>query len=174
MVDRCFNGPFLCSYLVNPLGLSPHRRGWQRVEVDDRADQLQPPILPGRHLIERRVGHRRHQVRRDLDGVQLAQVRLDPARAQTSGVERDDLLVEDREDNVAFPRLFGVQTRGSEDADVREVRMADRYASDYVRRWGLLAYGSTGEWGSWRTLCAGASVAGLFSAFGESIGWGRV
>jgi hypothetical protein len=50
---------------------------------------------------------RRHQLRRNLDAVQLAQVRLDVPGGHASGVERDDLLVEPRE----APLVLGDQRR---------------------------------------------------------------
>jgi len=72
---------------------------------------------------------------------------------------------------VAFARLLVVRTQGSGEFDVGDVQADDRTRSDFVRRSGLLAYGSPGERGSLRMKCAGASVAGVFSAFREQVGW---
>ncbi len=77
-------------------------------------------------------------------------------------------------DNVAFPRLLVVRTQGSGEVDVGDVQTEYRERSYFVGRSGLLPYGSLGERGSLRMKCAGASVAGVFSAFREQIGWGVV
>ena len=75
---------------------------------------------------------------------------------------------------MAFPRLLVVWTQGSGEVDVGDVQTEYRERSYFVGRSGLLPYGSLGERGSLRMKCAGASVAGVFSAFREQIGWGVV
>ena len=66
----------------------------QRVEVDDRVDALQRPVLPRLRVLEHRVGDLRDQIRRDLGAVDLRQVSLDLADRQPAGVEADHPVVE--------------------------------------------------------------------------------
>ena len=66
----------------------------QRVEVDDRVDALQRPVLPRLRVGEHRVGDLRDQIRRDLGAVDLREVPLDLADRQTAGVEADHTIVE--------------------------------------------------------------------------------
>src|SRR5439155_22147171 len=66
----------------------------QGVEVDDRVERLQGPVLPRLDVVEDRVGDLGDQLRADLGAVDLGQVALDLADRQPARVERDDLLVE--------------------------------------------------------------------------------
>ena len=68
-----------------------------------------------------------------------------------------------------FPDCSGYGRTGSADVDVGDVPTEDRERSDFVRRSGLLAYESPGETGGLGFMCAGGSVAEVFSAFGEQI-----
>jgi hypothetical protein len=67
-----------------------------RVEKDERIDRIERPLLPDRHLVEHRVGHRRDQVRRHVDAVQVVQVPGDLAGAHAARVHRHDLFIEAR------------------------------------------------------------------------------
>ena len=68
----------------------------QRVEEDQRVQRVQRPSLPAADLLEHGIGHRRNQLRRDLNAVELAQMALDLPDAHAAGVHRDDLVVEAR------------------------------------------------------------------------------
>jgi hypothetical protein len=79
----------------------------QRVEEHQRVDRLERPGLPGRDLLQHRIGDGADQVRRDLDAVQIAQMPRDLARAHAPRVHRDDLLIEAGE----TPLVLGNQLR---------------------------------------------------------------
>jgi hypothetical protein len=66
----------------------------QRVEVDDRVDRVQRPLLPSLGVLEDRVGDLRDQIRRHVGAVDLLQIPLDLADRQPTAVQGDHLLVE--------------------------------------------------------------------------------
>lgn len=91
----------------------------QGVEVDDRVGRLQWPVLPRDDLVDHAVGHRRDQIRRNLDAVQLADVGLDVASAYASSIEDDDLLI----DTGESPLILADQHRiGAAPAIARNVQ----------------------------------------------------
>ncbi len=79
----------------------------QGVEEDERIDRVERPLLPDRHLVEHGVGHRRDQVWRHVDAIQIVQVPGDLAGAHAPRVHRHDLLIEAGE----APLVFGDQLR---------------------------------------------------------------
>src|SRR5580700_2562130 len=66
----------------------------QGVEEDQRIGRFQRARLPGRDLLQHRVGHRADQVGGDLDAVEIAQMADDLPGAHAAGVHRNDLVVE--------------------------------------------------------------------------------
>lgn len=66
----------------------------ERVEEHQRIDRLQRPCLPGRDLLQNRVGDGTDEIGRDLDVVELAQMSDDLADAHAARIHRHDLLVE--------------------------------------------------------------------------------
>ena len=79
----------------------------QRVEKHDRVGRLEWPGLPGGYLVNTLIGHGRHQIRGNIDAVQLAHVAVDVPRAHAAGVERDNLVVKARK----APPVLGNQRR---------------------------------------------------------------
>ena len=75
----------------------------QRVEVNDRVDALQRPVLPRLRVAEHRVGDLRDQIRRDLGAVDLREVSLDLADRQTAGVQADHAIVEPDPPGLTLP-----------------------------------------------------------------------
>ncbi len=66
----------------------------QRIQVHDRIQLFQRPVLPQLHFLQDRLGHVGDQCRRHLDAVYLLQVALDLAGRHPARVHRDDLVVE--------------------------------------------------------------------------------
>jgi hypothetical protein len=77
------------------------------VEEHQRIADIERPVLPFRHLVQHRVGHRRDQIGRNVDAVQLLEVAADLAHRHAARVHRDDLLVEVRK----APLILGDQLR---------------------------------------------------------------
>lgn len=75
----------------------------ERVEVDDRVGRFQRPVLPRGNLVDDAVRHRRDQVRRYLDAVELAHVGLDVSSAHSPGVQGDSLLVKTGKTPLEIP-----------------------------------------------------------------------
>ena len=83
----------------------------QRIEEDQGIDRLKRPRLPGRDLVQNRVGHRADQIRRNVDAVDLAAMPGDLAGAHASGIHRDDLLVEPGKPPLIFRDQLRVEAR---------------------------------------------------------------
>jgi hypothetical protein len=83
----------------------------QGVEDDQRVDRLERAILPLGDVLEDGVGHRAHQLGRDVETVDLGQVTLDLADRQAAGVHRDDLVVEARQPAPVFGDELRIEGR---------------------------------------------------------------
>jgi len=81
----------------------------QRVEVDDRVDALQRPVLPRLGVGEDRVGDLGDQVRGDLGAVDLGQVPLDLADRQTAGIQADHAIVKPDSPGLALLDDLGLK-----------------------------------------------------------------
>ena len=64
-----------------------------RIQIHDRIDRFQLPVLPGPDFINHLFGDIRDQSRRHLYVVDLFQVFLDLARRQAPRVQRNDVLI---------------------------------------------------------------------------------
>ena len=60
------------------------------------------PVLPFPDLVEHRIGDLADQIGRDLDMIELVQMRLDLANRKPAGVEADDPVVEALDPGLAL------------------------------------------------------------------------
>ena len=67
-----------------------------------RIDRAQRALLPGRHLVQHRIGNRADQFCRRIDAVDLGQMFRNLAGAQPPRIHRDDLVIEARKPALAF------------------------------------------------------------------------
>ena len=79
------------------------------VEEDQRIAGVERPVLPFGHLLQNRIGHRRDQVRRDVDAVEFFQMAADLAHRHAAGVQGDDLIVEIGEAPLVFGDQLGIE-----------------------------------------------------------------
>ena len=96
------NGAIFDSSLVTHL----HK---QCIQVQDRIDTLQRPVLPFLHFFDHRVGHLRYQRGADLDSVDVLQVALDFSRRHPTRVHRQDLVIETAEAPLVFAHDLGLK-----------------------------------------------------------------
>jgi hypothetical protein len=75
------------------------------VQKHDRVDVFQRPLGPVADVVHDRVGHAADQITPDVHPVDLVQVRLDIARGEPAGVQREDLLVKSLE--ATLRTIFG-------------------------------------------------------------------
>jgi hypothetical protein len=81
--------------LVPDRPLVPHLDP-QRIEENQGIERLERPVLPFGDLVEDGIGDSTHQVRRDIEAVEIGQMPLDLPDGQATGVHRHDLVVETR------------------------------------------------------------------------------
>src|SRR5215470_11338712 len=74
----------------------------QRVEKDYRIKRVERPVLPFPDLIEYCIGNPADQIGRDLDAIELVQMRLDLANRKPAGIEADDPVVKALDPGLAF------------------------------------------------------------------------
>src|SRR6266436_8937324 len=74
----------------------------QRIQIQNRIQCLQRPVLPSFHLLDDCVGHFRNQRRAHFHSVDLLQVPLDLPRAHPSRIHRYDFVVESRKSTLVL------------------------------------------------------------------------
>src|SRR5687768_830509 len=80
-----------------PWSCKPANRLGKETNENQRVDRFQRAGLPGRDLLQHRVGDGADQVGRDVNTVEIAQMADDLAGGHAAGVHRNDLVVEPRE-----------------------------------------------------------------------------
>ena len=79
------------------------------VQIDDRPDGVQRAVLPGPDLVEHRVSDLGDQRRRNLDVVDFLKVALHLPGGHAPSVERQDLLVEAVQPDLALADELGLE-----------------------------------------------------------------
>src|SRR5262249_43975376 len=74
----------------------------QRVEKDYRIKRVERPVLPFPNLIEYCIGNPADQIGRDLDAIQLVQMRLDLAHRKPAAREADAPVVKALDPGLVF------------------------------------------------------------------------
>jgi hypothetical protein len=83
----------------------------QRVKEHQRIGRIKRPLLPCRHLVKHRIGHRADQVGRHLHALELAQTPANLARAHASGMHGDDLVIKAGKTPLIFADQLRIKAR---------------------------------------------------------------
>ena len=81
----------------------------QRVEKHQRITRLQRPVLPFADRLQNRVGHRRDQIGRNLEPIDLEQMALNLSGGHAARIHRHDLVVEAGEPALVAGDQLGIE-----------------------------------------------------------------